>query len=121
MIEDLSFVRENNTVYAVVDCHASTTLLDLDMVTTEFAQSEFNQAQLKTELLPDFIEGANAYVEKVQEEMEEPGPYRAPIAEVIDALITISISRDKMSAKAKVETAWGGEHINLDKLKNRVY
>ena len=117
MIEDLSFVRENNTVYAVVNCHASTSLLEEDAFVADFQESEFNQSQLKSELIPDFIEGANAYIEKVQEELEEPSPYRAPIAEVIDALITISVSRDKMSAKAKVEAAWGGEHINLDKLK----
>ena len=117
MIEYLSFLRENSTVYAVVDCHASTKPLDPEAFVTDFEQSEFSLCQLKMELLPDFIEGANAYIEKVQEGIEEPGPYRAPVAEVIDALMTISISRDKMSAKAKVETAWGGEHINLDKLK----
>lgn len=117
MVKDLSFESEDNTVYAVVDCHASTELLDDDGFFASFEQSDFSLSQLKQELVPDFIEGANGFIKKVQAELETPGPYRAPIAEIIDAIIKIVVARDKMSAKATVETAWGGEQINLDKLK----
>ena len=117
MLEDLSFVSENNTVYAVVNCHASTKALDADEFIACFEQSEFSQSQLKKELIDDFIDGANSYIEKVHEELETPGPYRSPMAETLDAMITISVSRDKMSAKAKIESAWGGNNVDLDKLK----
>ena len=117
MLKDLSFESEDNAVYAVVDCHASTEVLDEDKFLACFEQSDFNQTQLKKELIPDYIEGVNSFIEQVQAEQQTPGPYRSAIAEVLDAAITITVSRDKMSAKATIETAWGGEHINLDKLK----
>ncbi len=117
MLKDLSFESENNTVYAVMDCHASTEMLDEDDFFASFEQSDFHLAQLKKELVPDFVEGVNGFVSKVQAELETPGPYRSAIAEIIDAVITVSVSRDKMSAKAVLETACGGEHINLDKVK----
>lgn len=117
MQTDLSFETDNNTVYAVVDCHASTELLDEKAFLQAFEQSDFAQSYLKQELLQDFVDGANGFIEKVHDELETPGPYRSALAEVRDAVITINVSRDKMSAKATVETPWGGKVADLDMLK----
>ena len=117
MSNDLSFDIENNTVYAIVDCHASTDLLDESDFNSGFADSEYAQAELKQELIADFVFGANELIEKVQAEDEQPSLFRAAIAEIKDAILTISIAPDKMSAKGTVEAAWGGEPLNLDKVK----
>ena len=117
MLEDLSFEKEEYAVYAILDCNASTSLLDEESFIQAFNESEFADAYLKKELVKEFIESANTLVEKVQEELETPGPIRSALAEVRDALITVAVSRDKMSAKAQIEAPWGGESATLEDVK----
>lgn len=117
MIEDLSFEQEENTIYAVIDCHASTPLIEKSAVVSAFEASDFSNTYLKKELIKDFVEKVNGFIEKVQEEQETPGPIRTALAEVRDALISISVSRDKMTAKAQIEAPWGGAFASLDNIK----
>lgn len=117
MLEDISFIKEGDAIYAIVDCHASTKLLEQDDFVSFFKANEFSDTYLRRELIPDYIEGANALITEVKEELTTPCEYRKAIAEVRDALVTVSVARDKMSARVKIEMPYGGKPADLEIIK----
>jgi len=116
-LEDLTFLKEDNHVYLVVACHASTKMLTEEDIRGAFEHSEFHDTCFMHELLPEIIALGNEHINEVLEELTPPGEYTHQIASIRDGLVTISVSADRMSARAKLEVHWGGEPVSMDMIK----
>ncbi|NVK25687.1 MAG: DUF342 domain-containing protein [Gammaproteobacteria bacterium] len=114
MSNEVSFINNDNTIDMVVPCHALTELVDEKIIADWFATSDFSDCYLHKERLTECVEELNLLIEKVQDEVEEPQDFTFAIAQIRDANVSVSISRDKMTAKLTVEAPWQGQHANVD-------
>ncbi len=116
-MEDLTFIQDQADVNVVLACHDSTQPLNEEDVVKAFEHSSFYKAYLNRELVPELVEKANEFIEEVKEELSPPGEFTHKIATIRDGVITISIGADKMTAKAKIEMAYGGQEVTMAELK----
>lgn len=116
-MEDLAFLKEDNHIYLVVACHASTKVLNEADIHKAFEHSEFYNTCFMHELVPEIIALGNEQIEEVHEELSPPGEFTHQIASIRDGSITISVAADHMSARAKIEVPWGGKPVTMDDIK----
>ena len=118
MTNDVSFIESDNTIYLVVFCHESSELVDEGILLNWFNESEYTSSYLRSEQLPDCIEQLNTLIEKIHGGDSDDQEFRFAFAEIRDAKVKVSVARDKMSAKVKIEAPWQGQHANVDLIKS---
>lgn len=117
--DDITFIQEQDSVFILVACHASSTEYDEKSIRDAFEISAFSHTYFLSEKLIELIEELNGFIEQVTSELATPGEFKFNIAEQRDAKISIKVSRDKMSAKAKIEMPWGGEAPTMEGIKSQ--
>ena len=113
----LKFSKEGADIYAAIDSDAALQLLDESDVKEAFAASEFCDAFVIFDELTSFIEKGNEFIESVKKSENDEPVFGHRIAEYQDAKLTVTVAKDKMSAKLQIESAFGGENPSVDDVK----
>lgn len=113
----LKFSKEGADIYAAIDCDANMQLLEESDVKQAFAESEFCDAFVIYDELSSFIEKGNEFIESVKSGDNSEPIFGHRIAEYQDAKLTVTVAKDKMSAKLQIESAFGGEQPSVDDVK----
>ena len=116
-MELFQFTQEESHVYAEVYCDKSTPVIDHHAFNSAFEHSEFYQAFLIHEQLAELIGQVNDVLETIEKDGAEPGSVKVKIAEIRDAKVVVKVSDDRMSARAIIDTPWGGKHASVDDVK----
>jgi uncharacterized protein (DUF342 family) len=116
-LSDISFTQDGKAIYIVVNCHAECPIYEESELLKAHADSTFYKTYVKKELLLGILESINDTVAEIKNGAANPSEYRHEFAEVKDAVVSIKVANDKMSAKAQVEMPWGGKIASVDTIK----
>ena len=117
-MSDISFTQDGKTIYIVINCHAGSSKYEESELLKAHADSTFYKTYVKKELLADIVDLANETIEKIKSGKSTSKELTHKFSEIKDALVTIKIANDKMSAKAQIEMPWGGKIASVDDIKN---
>jgi uncharacterized protein (DUF342 family) len=118
-LSDISFTQEGKTIYIVINCHVESPIYEESELLKAHADSTFYKTYVKKELLVEIVDSVNDAVDKIKQNKSTSSEFKHDFAEIRDAIVTIKVARDKMSAKAQIEMPWGGKIASVDDIKKQ--
>ncbi|WP_341205781.1 FapA family protein [uncultured Psychrosphaera sp.] len=91
--------------------------LDASAITKQLQQSEYSNLEVQIDNIAKFVKSANIKLADIKKNKLPPKPIETIAAKAVDAMISISIDKEKMSVEAQVTTPIGGIHIDLAVIK----
>jgi uncharacterized protein (DUF342 family) len=116
-LSDISFTQDGSIISIEIDCSAHSPIYEVSDLLKAHADSTFYKTYVKKEVLLDLIDSVNELVMEIKNGVNNPTKFTREFAEIIDAIVTIKVSADKMSAKAQIEMPWGGKIASVDAIK----
>ncbi|MDU0114408.1 hypothetical protein RT723_15705 [Psychrosphaera aquimarina] len=94
--------------------------LDASVITKQLQHSEYSNLEVQIDNIAKFVKSANIKLADIKKNKLPPKPIETIAAKAADAMISISIDKEKMSVEAQVTTPIGGIHIDLAVIKKPV-
>jgi uncharacterized protein (DUF342 family) len=116
-LSDINFSQDGMAISIEIDCHAKSPIFEVADLLKAHADSTFYKTYVKKESLLDLVDSINELVMEIKNGVNQPRKFTRDFAEIKDAVVTIKVSADKMSAKAQVEMPWGGKIASVDDIK----
>ena len=117
IVSNFKFSQEGKDTFISLHCDRETKAVREKDIMDAFSESAFYDAYLLTEEVINFTELANEKIENIEKGEYETADIGHQIAEIRDAELLVTISPDKMTAKLKIVSAYGGEMPSLDDVK----